>query len=139
MPQRGVDLAAERKFRRSASNQYFHIESPIQLGHARRHTGGKTMQFLRLDQFAAHLNETFMVDIENVRTPFVLVEARPLQHQPMPGLVREPFSLLFRHEAAVVFPQRIYAVSNENMGEFGIFLVPIARDRDGFIYQAVFN
>jgi hypothetical protein len=97
------------------------------------------MQFLRLDQFAAHLNETFMVDIENVRTPFVLVEARPLQHQPMPGLVREPFSLLFRHEAAVVFPQRIYAVSNENMGEFGIFLVPIARDRDGFIYQAVFN
>lgn len=97
------------------------------------------MQFLRLDQFAAHLNETFMVDIENVRTPFVLVEARPLQHQPMPGLVREPFSLLFRHEAAVVFPQRTYSMHNEAMGDLGIFLVPIARDRNGFIYQALFN
>jgi len=25
------------------------------------------------------------------------------------------------------------------LGEFGIFLVPIARDRTGFIYQALFN
>lgn len=97
------------------------------------------MQLLRLDQFAAHLNQTFMVEIENVRSPFVLVEARPIQHQPGPGLMREPFSLLFRHEAAVVFPQRIYTMNNESMGEFGIFLVPIARDRDGFIYQAIFN
>lgn len=80
-----------------------------------------------------------MVDIENVRTPFVLVEARPIPYQPMHGQLREPFSLLFRHEAAVVFPQRIYNMRNETMGEFGIFLVPIARDRDGFIYQALFN
>jgi hypothetical protein len=97
------------------------------------------MQFFQLDQFAGHLNETFMVEIENVRSPFVLVEARPLQYKPIPGVAREPFSLLFRHEAAVVFPQRIYTMSNEGMGEFGIFLVPIARDRDGFIYQALFN
>ncbi|HEY4145795.1 DUF6916 family protein [Pinirhizobacter sp.] len=97
------------------------------------------MQLLRLDQFAAHLNETFMVEIENVRSPFVLVEARPIQHHPVQGLVRSPFSLLFRHEAAVVFPQRIYTMSNNAMGEFGIFLVPIARDKDGFIYQALFN
>jgi|KBSMisStandDraft_5_1062788.scaffolds.fasta_scaffold482804_2 hypothetical protein len=100
---------------------------------------GKTMQLLRLDQFAAHLNETFMVEIENDRSPFVLVEATPIPYQPGPGLMREPFSLLFRHEAAVVFPQRIYRMDHKGMGEFGIFLVPIARDRDGFIYQAIFN
>ncbi|BDU19172.1 hypothetical protein [Dyella sp. GSA-30] len=97
------------------------------------------MQFLRLDQFAAHLNETFMVEIDQMRAPFVLVEARPLPYQPMPGLVREPFSLLFRNESAIVFPQRTYNMQNDRMGEFGIFLVPIARDKDGFIYQAVFN
>ncbi|NID16468.1 DUF6916 family protein [Luteibacter yeojuensis] len=97
------------------------------------------MQLFHLDHFAAHLNETFMVDIENVSTPFVLVEARPIAHQPAHGLMREPFSLLFRHEAAVVFPQRIYTMRNGALGEFGIFLVPIARDRDGFIYQALFN
>jgi hypothetical protein len=30
-------------------------------------------------------------------------------------------------------------MSHASVGEFGIFLVPIARDRDGFIYQALFN
>jgi hypothetical protein len=25
------------------------------------------------------------------------------------------------------------------VGDVGIFLVPIARDRDGFLYQALFN
>jgi hypothetical protein len=54
-------------------------------------------------------------------------------------MVREPFSLLFRNESAVLFPQRTYAMSHDGVGEFGIFLVPIARDRDGFIYQALFN
>ncbi|WP_419584918.1 DUF6916 family protein [Stutzerimonas stutzeri] len=28
---------------------------------------------------------------------------------------------------------------HHGLGEFGIFLVPIARDRTGFIYQALFN
>ncbi|HEX7813772.1 DUF6916 family protein [Dyella sp.] len=97
------------------------------------------MQFLQLDHFAGHLNETFYVDIDQVRTPFVLVEARPLQYRPMPGLVRAPFSLLFRNESAILFPQRTYTMNIDGMGEFGIFLVPIARDKDGFIYQAVFN
>lgn len=97
------------------------------------------MQILRLDQFAARLNETFDVEMEHGRVPFVLVEARPLPHQPMPGLAREPFSLLFRNESAILFPQRIYNMQNGLLGEFGIFLVPVARDRDGFLYQAVFN
>lgn len=97
------------------------------------------MQFLQLDHFAGCLNDTFQVDIDQVRTPFVLVEAAPLAHRPVPGMMREPFSLLFRHEAAIVFPQRTYPMSHARLGEFGIFLVPIARDRDGFIYQAVFN
>jgi hypothetical protein len=97
------------------------------------------MQFLQVNEFAACLNETFMVDVEQVRTPFVLVEARPLAAQAVAGAVRQPFSLLFRHEAAVVFPQRTYAMSHGRLGDFGIFLVPIARDREGFIYQALFN
>jgi len=30
-------------------------------------------------------------------------------------------------------------MKHDSLGEFGVFLVPIARDRDGFIYQALFN
>ena len=97
------------------------------------------MQLFRLDHFAAHLNETFKVDIENESVLFVLVEARPLPPTPVAGMLREPFSLLFRNEAAILFPQRTYGMKHDALGEFGIFLVPIARNRGGFIYQAVFN
>ena len=100
---------------------------------------GEVMQYLRLDHFASHVNETFKVEIEHVNAHLVLVEARPLPYRPVAGIVREPFSLLFRHESAVLFPQRTYNMKHEVMGEFGIFLVPVARDRDGFIYQALFN
>jgi hypothetical protein len=97
------------------------------------------MQFLRLEDFASHLNETFAVDVDQGRTPFVLVEATPLPTRDLPGMVRAPFSLVFHNASPVLFPQRIYQMVNAALGEFGIFLVPIARNRDGFLYQAVFN
>ncbi|WP_159082200.1 hypothetical protein [Rhodanobacter thiooxydans] len=43
------------------------------------------MQFFRLDHFAGHLNETFRVEVDQMSTPFVLVEARPLPYQPVAG------------------------------------------------------
>ncbi|WP_266158295.1 DUF6916 family protein [Dyella silvatica] len=100
------------------------------------------MHFFALEHFATHLNETFSVALDNAgQAPFVLVEARPLQHMgaPIPGMVRAPFSLLFRNDSAILLPQKIYQMTHGSIGEFGIFLVPIARDREGFIYQAVFN
>lgn len=97
------------------------------------------MQILTLEHFAARLNETFVVDVGHGNSPFTLVEARPLPIQTMPGMTRAPFSLLFHHASAVLFPQRIYQMTNANLGEVGIFLVPVARNSDGFIYQAVFN
>jgi len=53
--------------------------------------------------------------------------------------MRAPFSLLFRSAAAVLFPQQTYTVRHSVIGEFALFLVPVAQERDGFIYQAVFN
>jgi len=97
------------------------------------------MRFLTLEDFAPRLNETFAVDVGQGRTPFVLVEARPLPVPPAPGMVRSPFSLIFHNASPVLFPQRIYQMENTSLGGFGIFLVPVARNRDGFLYQAVFN
>lgn len=97
------------------------------------------MSFLMLEDFAARLNETFAVDLGDNRTSFTLVEARPLPSPAIHGMVRAPFSLLFHHASTVIFPQRIYQMENTRMGGFGIFLTAIARDRDGFLYQAVFN
>jgi hypothetical protein len=99
------------------------------------------MQLLHIDQFATHLNDTFQVDVAEGLAPFVLVEVQPLKgpSPASPAAMRAGFSLLFHNTAAIVFPQRIYAMRHAQMGEFGIFLVAIARDQNGFIYQAVFN
>ena len=97
------------------------------------------MQFLELNHFAPLLNQSFSVAIGPDATLFTLVEATPLPVHAYAGMVRAPFSLLFLHAAAVVLPQQIYTMKHERLGEFGIFLVPIARNKDGFVYQAVFN
>lgn len=100
------------------------------------------MQTLTLGDFASHVNETFTVSLDHGQgnAPFTLVEARPMNEGiTLAGAARAPFALLFRNEAAILFPQRIYPMQHEAMGEFGIFLVPIAREQAGFLYQAIFN
>lgn len=96
------------------------------------------MDLLSLEHFAGCINETFSASLDGMDVPFVLVEARPVQAQARAAM-RAPFSLLFRNASAFLFPQRIYAMRHPRIGDIGIFLVPIARDRDGFIYQALFN
>ena len=96
------------------------------------------MELLSLEHFAGCINETFAAALDGMEVPFVLVEARPVQGQSR-NAARAPFSLLFRNASAFLFPQQTYAMRHPRVGDVGIFLVPIARDRDGFIYQALFN
>lgn len=95
------------------------------------------MELLTLDHFAAHVNETFEAALNEGEVPFVLVEARGLA-QPATG-ARAPFSLLFRNASAFLFPQQTYRMRHPRLGDIGVFLVPVAREREGFLYQAVFN
>ncbi|NUO76805.1 MAG: hypothetical protein HOQ32_12425 [Lysobacter sp.] len=98
------------------------------------------MELLTLDHFARHVDETFSAVMNDGEIPFVLVEARALNaSQVPPGAARTPFSLLFRNASAFLFPQQTYLMRHAEIGEIGIFLVPIAREREGFLYQAVFN
>jgi len=99
------------------------------------------MELLSLEHFAGCVNETFHAGLSEGEVPFVLVEARPLQVQQVRGTqtMRTPFSLLFRHCASFLLPQQIYQMRHDRIGSVGIFLVPIAREREGFLYQAVFN
>ena len=96
------------------------------------------MELLTLEHFAGCVNETFLAAINDMDLEFVLVEARPLQGH-APNAVRQPFSLLFRNPAAFLFPQQIYPMRHPRIGETGIFLVPVAQEQAGFLYQAVFN
>ena len=97
------------------------------------------MELLTLQHFAPYVNETFAATMHDGEVPFVLVDARPLQGSTAPDTMRPPFSLLFRNGSSFLFPQQLYLMRHEGMGEVGIFLVPIAREREGFLYQAIFN
>ncbi len=96
------------------------------------------MELLTYDHFAGCVHDTFRAALNDGDIEFVLVEARVLP-QGAPNAARVPFSLLFRNGAALLFPQQIYRMHHPRVGHFDIFLVPIAREREGFLYQAVFN
>jgi hypothetical protein len=51
----------------------------------------------------------------------------------------EQFSLLFQGPQTPFLPQMTYRVEHDRLGEFSLFLVPVARTPDGFQYEAVFN
>lgn len=97
------------------------------------------MDLLTLEHFAGCVNETFTAALNDMEVPFVLVEARPLDQSTARDAARLPFSLLFRNTSAVLFPQQIYPMRHPRLGDVGIFLVPVAQERGGFLYQAVFN
>ncbi|AIY41591.1 hypothetical protein LT85_2433 [Collimonas arenae] len=96
------------------------------------------MDILTLEHFAARLNETFF-SVDDGNASFVLVEVKPLAAPTLQGMMRAPFSLLFRNCSPILFTQKIFNMKHEAIGQVGIFMVPVARDRDGFLYQAVFN
>ena len=52
---------------------------------------------------------------------------------------REQFSLHFRGPATPSLVQRTYRLEHPQFGALEIFLVPIRKDADGMIYEAVFT
>lgn len=52
---------------------------------------------------------------------------------------REPFSLLFRLPGPGMVEQRIYRLTNQQVGEMEIFLVPVGLDQRGLQMEAIFN
>lgn len=96
------------------------------------------MQILTLQDFAGAADQEFELSLGESATTLTLVEVKPLPAQ-IGVRSREPFSLLFRSGSPVILPQKSYRMRNPAVGDHDIFLVPVARDVQGMIYQAVFN
>jgi hypothetical protein len=97
------------------------------------------MQMMTLERFAGCLGQGFDVDLGATSVALTLSEARPLPQNGFATAMRQPFSLLFRSGSSVVLPQKIYRMTNATVGPIEIFIVPVARDRHGIVYQAIFN
>ena len=68
------------------------------------------------------VNEGFEVDLGTSAVAMTLVEAKPLPVNPFPGMLRNPFSLLFNSSSPVLLPQRIYKMKNATLGVFEMFM-----------------
>jgi len=90
-------------------------------------------------EFSQHVNTKFQLKLDGQEIELELVEVKgylPQDHE-QPGMER--FSVFFDGPGSVRLPQRLYALQHERMGEFEIFLVPIAGNEKGLRYEAVFN
>lgn len=97
------------------------------------------MRILMIEDFAGANGQGFDLSIGEATMALTLVDARPLPANPFPGQLRHPFSLMFRAAGPVILPQRLYKLRNSRIGALDLFLVPIGRDGQGVVYQAIFN
>lgn len=67
--------------------------------------------------------------------PVAIAEARALA-SPSPRAA-PPFAVVLR--GAFPLSQGLHALRHPVLGELDLFLVPVGRDREGWLYEAVFN
>ena len=96
---------------------------------------------LTFETMNQHVGSVFRVEVEQGRTiELKLVRAQKVMESEAARLKRTPFSLFFQGPQEPHLPQKIYRLHHEAFGEpMDIFVVPIRRDAEGFIYEAVFT
>ena len=88
------------------------------------------------DTFAGLENEKFKIQgINGQQVELVLEELSEITTLPS----HENFSILFRGSNEVFLTEGTYPFNHESTGPFDLFIVPIAQDANGFVYQSVFN
>jgi hypothetical protein len=92
--------------------------------------------YLTKEMFEQNLNTRFWL-LDESSQPYALDLVEFANGHSTPR--QEQFSLRFRGDRDQIFPQRIYPIKHDSMGDFDLFLVPIARDETGTFYEAVFN
>ena len=86
--------------------------------------------------FAENLKTKFRASLDDSNA----VEVELVEIQEAPSTPRqEQFALHFRGPDDVFLPQQTYRMEHERLGTFDLMLVPIGKNEQGFIYEAVFN
>lgn len=93
---------------------------------------------LTLEDFTPYLAEPFAL-VGNDAAPFILREAKPLPDRSGGAVPRPPFVLLFAVDDPTPRGQGSYMLAHPARGTVELFLVPVARDGDSILYEAVFN
>jgi hypothetical protein len=87
-----------------------------------------------LADFSGAEGKIYEIEAEGRAFPLELVAVEPLPHSQREG---GGFRLEFRGPMDPILPQAIYPFRSDGQAQ-EIFIVPIARERDGTRYEAVF-
>ncbi|UVK56051.1 hypothetical protein DBIPINDM_002627 [Mesorhizobium sp. AR02] len=79
--------------------------------------------------------QVFTIEASGRQVSLELSAVNPIAASPRPG---GGFSLMFRGPRETPLPQATYRFTG-NGGEHDIFIVPVAADAAGRLYEAVFN
>jgi hypothetical protein len=90
-------------------------------------------------EFSQHVGTNFHVTVDQQQIELNLSEVKSYRGGSNEQSGMERFSAFFDGPAEPYLPQTVYHLQHERMGEFDIFLVPIAKDEHGLRYEAVFN
>lgn len=96
------------------------------------------LEAFTLETFVPHVGKTFRVIVDDRQyMPAELLSVTPWGDAG--DGKRQPFTLLFRADAAHPIPQATYMVDTEGMEAFPLFVVPLQPESDGTRYEAVFS
>jgi hypothetical protein len=87
------------------------------------------------EEFSKHLNETFTIQHEGGKVELMLAEVKSVRSTAQ----AEQFSLFFQGPLTPQLQQRMYSMANERTGALDLFIVPVAQNEKGIVYEVVFN
>lgn len=94
------------------------------------------LQDVRLEHFAGLVGETFRIALDDDAALKLVLTETTKTGGDRPD---NAFSVVFKGPRDRPLGQRIYDVAHATLGTLPIFLVPIAEQPDGYLYEAVFT
>jgi hypothetical protein len=94
------------------------------------------IETLTCSHFEPHIGDVFTVAAGGSSLSLTLKAAKPLGMALREG---GAFALNFSGPAAPLLQQSIYPLRHAAFGTLDLFIVPIGKDKDGIVYEAVFT
>ena len=89
------------------------------------------------EDFQSCLEQSFLLQHGDYEETLTLVEVVRLNNAHAAG--REPFSIVFQSANQEPIEQKTYRLTNEQLGDLDVFIVPIEQNESGVRYEAVFS
>lgn len=95
---------------------------------------------LTIDTFEPLVGSSFWVHLPGHKVETRLEKAARVMESEAARVKRTPFSLFFLGPSSIYLEQKTYRVQHDAFPEpIEIFLVPVGKQPDGYLYEAVFT